>query len=141
MSNDTDAGITTEIPMTFRRRGGKAVIVMPDGSRAIERREALIDNAMVKLLARGHRWHRKLFDGTHAAIEDMAKSENISPSFVSRILRLAYLSPTIVEAILDGKYPAHLTMKDLMEPFPMDWERQAEHFFAEKPVHPAGAQG
>ena len=69
---------------------------------------------MVKLLARGHRWHRKLFDGTHASIEDMAKSENISPSFVSRILRLAYLSPTVVETILDGKYPAHLTMKDLM---------------------------
>ncbi|MEI6834952.1 MAG: hypothetical protein WCL28_13270, partial [bacterium] len=81
------------------------------------------------------------FDGTHASIEDMAKSENISPSFVSRILRLAYLSPTVVEAILDGKYPAHLTMKDLMEPFPMDWAQQAEHFFAEKPVHPAGAQG
>lgn len=54
---------------------------------------------------------------------------------------LAYLSPTIVEAILDGKYPAHLTMKDLMEPFPMDWEQQAEHFFAEKLVHPAEAQG
>ena len=128
MSNDTDAGLTTEIPMTFRRRGGKAVIVMPDGSRAIERREALIDNAMVKLLARGHRWHRKLFDGTHASIEDMAKSENISPSFVSRILRLAYLSPTVIEAILDGKYPAQLTMKDLMEPFPMEWDAQARHF-------------
>jgi hypothetical protein len=128
MSNDTDAGLTTEIPMTFRRRGGKAVIVMPDGSRAIERREALIDNAMIKLLARGHRWHRKLFDGTHASIEDMAKSENISPSFVSRILRLAYLSPTVVEAILDGKYPAQLTMKDLMEPFPMEWDAQARHF-------------
>ena len=132
MSNDTDAGITTEIPMTFRRRGGKAVIVMPDGSRAIERREALIDNAMIKLLARGHRWHRKLFDGTHASIEDMAKSENISPSFVSRILRLAYLSPTIVEAILDGKYPAHLTMKDLMEPFPMDWSMQEKIFLQPK---------
>jgi hypothetical protein len=98
--------------------------------KAIERREALIDNAMVKLIARGHRWHRKLFDGTHASIEDLAKSENISPSFVSRILRLAYLSPTLVEAILDGKYPAHLTMKDLMEPFPMDWEGQREHFFS-----------
>ena len=98
--------------------------------KAIERSEALIDNTMVKLIARGHRWHRKLFDGTHASIEDLAKSENISPSFVSRILRLAYLSPTLVEAILDGKYPAHLTMKDLMEPFPMDWERQREHFFS-----------
>ena len=125
------AGLTTEIPMTFRRRAGKAVIVLPNGERAVERREALIDNAMVKLIARGHRWHRKLFDGTHASIEDLAKSENISPSFVSRILRLAYLSPTLVEAILDGKYPAHLTMKDLMEPFPMEWERQREHFFSQ----------
>ena len=134
MSQDTGAGFTTEIPMTFRRRGGKAVIVLPDGSRAIERREALIDNAMVKLLARGHRWHRKLFDGTHASIEDMAKSENISPSFVSRILRLAYLSPTIVEAILDGKYTAHLTMKDLMEPFPVDWSMQEKIFLSSLPI-------
>lgn len=132
MSTDTEAGFTTEIPMTFRRRGGKAVIVMPDGSRAIERREALIDNAMVKLLARGHRWHRKLFDGTHASIEDMAKSENISPSFVSRILRLAYLSPTVIEAILDGKYPAQITMKDLMEPFPMEWSMQEKIFLQPK---------
>ena len=129
MNDGTHAGLTTEITMTFRRRAGKAVIVLPNGQRAIERREALIDNTMVKLVARGHRWHRKLFDGTHASIEDLAKSENISPSFVSRILRLAYLSPTLVEAILDGKYPAHLTMKDLMEPFPMEWERQREHFF------------
>ena len=45
MSQDTEPGFTTEIPMTFRRRGGKAVIVLPDGSRAIERREALIDKA------------------------------------------------------------------------------------------------
>ncbi len=129
MSEDSRTGLTTEIPMTFRRRAGKAVIVLPNGERAVERREALIDNAMVKLIARGHRWHRKLFDGTHASIEDLAKSENINPSFVSRILRLAYLSPALVEAILDGKYPAHLTMKDLMEPFPMEWERQREHFF------------
>ena len=123
------AGLTTEIPMTFRRRAGKAVIVLPNGERAIKRREALIDNTMVKLIARGHRWHRKLFDGTHASIEDLAKSENISPSFVSRTLRLAYLSPTIVEAILNGQFPAHLTMKRLMDPFPMEWERQREHFF------------
>ena len=106
------------------------MIVLPNGERAVERREALIDNAMVKLIARGHRWHRQLFDGTHASIADIAKSENINPSFVSRVLRLAYLSPTLLEAILDGKYPAHLTMKDLMEPFPMEWERQREHFFS-----------
>jgi hypothetical protein len=60
---------------------------------------------------------------------------------VSLILRLAYMLPTIVEAILDGKYPAYLKMMDLMEPFPMDWDWQAEYFFAQKPVHSAVAQG
>ena len=72
----------------------------------------------------------RIWTVTHASIADIAKSENINPSFVSRVLRLAYLSPTLVEAILDGKYPAHLTMKDLMAPFPMEWERQREHFFS-----------
>jgi hypothetical protein len=56
------------------------------------------------------------------------------------ILRLAYLSPAIIEAILNGQFPAHLTMKRLIAPFPMEWGRQEEHFFAEKPVHSAGAQ-
>ena len=37
----------------------------------------------------------------------------------------------VVEAILNGKYLAHLTMKDLMEPFPLEWDRQREHFFSE----------
>ena len=131
MNDGTHAGLTTEITMTFRRRAGKAVIVLPNGERAVERREALIDNAMVKLVARGHRWHRQLFDGTHASIADIAKSENINPSFVSRVLRLAYLSPTIVEAILNGQFPAHLTMKRLIAPFPMEWGRQREHFFGQ----------
>ena len=71
----------------------------------------------------------RIWTVTHASIEDLAKSENISPSFVSRILRLAYLSPTIVEAILNGQFPAHLTMKRLIAPFPMEWGRQREHFF------------
>ena len=128
-NEDVAFSSTTKIPMTFRRRAGKAVIVLPNGERAIERREALIDNAMVKLVARGHRWHRQLFDGTHASIADIAKSENINPSFVSHILRLVYQSPTIVEAILNGQFPAHLTMKRLIAPFPMEWGRQREHFF------------
>jgi len=88
-----------------------------------------------------HRLHRKLIDFSDSSIDELADAESINTSYVSRVLRTAYLSPVIVEAILDGKYPAHLTMKNLMEPFPMDWDRQAEHFFAEKPSHTAGAQG
>ena len=115
---------TTHIPMTFRPRGGKTVIVLPDGSRGVVRREATIDNTMIKVIARGFRWQRLLSDGTYATIEDLAAAEKINPSYVSRILRLAYLSPVVVQAILDGKHPAWLTMKDLLRPLPSDWAEQ-----------------
>jgi hypothetical protein len=114
----------TDIPMSFRPRGGRTVIVLPDGSRGVVRREATIDNTMIKVIARGFRWHRLLYDGTYATIEDLAAAEKINPSYVSRILRLAYLSPVVVQAILDGKHPARLTMKDLLKPLPSDWAKQ-----------------
>lgn len=103
-------------------------MVLPDGTRAIERKEAIVDSTMVKIIARGHRWHRLLADGSYATIEDLAAAEKINPSYVSRVTRLAFLSPAITEAILEGKQPAHLTMKDLMEPFPMDWKQQEKKF-------------
>jgi hypothetical protein len=86
------------------------------------------NDAMVKVIARAFGWHRLLSDGVYATLDDLAKGEKINPSYVSRITRLAFLSPKIVEAILDGRHPAHVTMKDLMQPFPLDWERQQEHF-------------
>ena len=138
--NDGKDGFITNIPMTFKKRSGKAIIVLPNGERAITRREAIIDNSMIKVIARAHRWQRKLLDGTHSSIDDLSRAEKITASYVSRVLRLAYLSPTIVEAILDGKYPAHLTLKDLMEPFPLEWDRQVAHFFIVKPAHPGSAQ-
>ena len=121
----------TDIPMFFRPRGGRTVIVRPDGSRGVVRREAIIDNTMIKVIARGFRWQRLLYDGTYATIEDLAAAEKINPSYVSRILRLAYLSPVVVQAILDGKHPAWLTMRHLLEPFPADWKQQEKKLLAQ----------
>lgn len=118
----------TDIPMSFRPRGGRTVVVLPDGSRGVVRREATIDNTMIKVIARGFRWHRLLYDGTYATIEDLAAAEKINPSYVSRIQRLAYLSPRVVQAILDGSHPAWLTMKDLLRPLPSDWAEQERLF-------------
>jgi hypothetical protein len=110
--------------MAFRSRGGKTVIVLPDGSRGVVRREATIDNTMVKVIARAFRWQRLLYNGTYATIEDLAIAEKINPSYISRVLRLAFLSPKVVQAILDGKQPAWLTMKDLLRPHPNNWPEQ-----------------
>jgi hypothetical protein len=40
------------------------------------------------------------------------------------VLRLTLLAPDIVEAILDGQQPEGMTLPSLMEPFPVEWQRQ-----------------
>jgi len=120
--------ISIEIPMTFKKRGGRKVIVLPDGSHGHPSPAATIDNAMVKAIARAFRWQRMLENGTYTCLDDIARSEKISASFVSRYHRLVLLAPDIVEAILDGKQPAQLTMKDLLVPFPVEWARQRDDF-------------
>jgi hypothetical protein len=46
--------------------------------------------------------------------------------FISRVIRLALLAPDIVELVLAGKQPAHLTLRDLMGPFTVEWAGQRE---------------
>ena len=128
MSEPSKPGPKTDVPMKFRIRGGKTVMVLPDGNRAIERKDVIVDNAMVKVIARGLRWHRLLSEGVYNTIEDLSTAEKINPSYVSRVTRTAFLAPAIVEAIMEGRHPAHLTMKDLLEPFPAEWGRQNAHF-------------
>lgn len=116
--------ISVDVPMTFKKRGGRKVIVLPDGTQGNPALRATIDNTMVKALARAFRWQALLENGTYGCIEDIARGERIGASFVSRIVRLALLAPDIVDAVLDGRQPAHLTLKDLMVPFPVEWKEQ-----------------
>ncbi len=116
--------ISVDLPMTFKRRGGRKVIVLPDGTQGNPAPRATIDNTMIKAIARAFRWQRLLENGTYGCLEDIAKAEKIGASFLSRIIRLALLAPDIVEAILAGKQPANLTLKDLMAPFPVEWAGQ-----------------
>jgi hypothetical protein len=81
---------------------------------------------MVKAIARAFRWQSMLENETYGCLEEIGKPEKIAPSFVSRVIRLALLAPDIVEAILSGRQPAHLTLRDLMGPFPVEWDRQRE---------------
>mgnify|MGYP001419314996 CR=1 FL=1 len=120
--------VSVEIPMTFKKRGGRKVIVLPDGSHGNPVPMATIDNTMIKAIARAFRWQRLLENGTYGCLDEIAKAEKIGPSFVSRVIRLALLAPDIVEAVLAGKQPASLTLKDLMLPFPVEWAGQRVQF-------------
>ncbi len=124
-----DDTVTLRVPMAFARHGGRKVIIAPDVS--VESPGAAlplkrIDNTMVKALARAFRWQRLLDTGDYGSIAELADSESLNRSYVSRILRLTLLAPDIVEAILDGRQSEQLTLKAILEPFTAEWARQRE---------------
>jgi hypothetical protein len=112
------------IPMRFQRRGGRKRIVAPDGSEIASTKKPQPDGTLVKALARAWRWQRMLDEGVYATVSDIGDAENISKSYVSRILRLALLAPDIVEAILVGKADQSLMLERLERPLPSSWEEQ-----------------
>jgi len=116
--------MTVRVPMKFQVRGGRKLVVTPDGSPSWAKPRKRINNAMVKALARAFRWQKLLADGTYATIEEIADAEKINPSYISRVLRLTLLSPEIVEAILDGRQSPALTMAKILKPFPLKWRDQ-----------------
>jgi len=122
--NPDGTTMTVRVPMKFRVRGGRKLVVTPDGSPSWAEPRKRIDNVMVKALARAFRWQKLLENGTHATIEEIANAEKINSSYISRILRLTLLSPKIVEMILDGRQPLSLTIRMLQNKFSLEWDIQ-----------------
>jgi hypothetical protein len=117
--------LTVHVPMTFRRRGGRKLIVAPDGSAMpMAPSRAQIDNVLLKALARAVRWQRLLDHGTCSTIKEIASKEKIDPSYVGDVLRLTLLAPDIVEMILDGRQPPTLQFETLRKSLPLLWEEQ-----------------
>jgi hypothetical protein len=119
--------ITVRVPISIRKRGGRKVVLAPDGStgaRALFCQR--VDSVTVKAIARAFRWRDMLEHGRLSTIAEIAAAEAINASYVGRVLRLTLLAPAIVEEILDGKQSADMTLAALMEPFPIEWELQRQ---------------
>ena len=113
------------VPARLKRMGKETrMIVNGIGPQA---REARPDPSLIKLIVRAHALHEKLMT-ENVGICDIAQSEGVHHSHVSRLIRLAFLSPEITEAILDGRQPPGLTAAKLMRVsrLPLEWRAQRE---------------
>ena len=118
--------ITVRVPISIRKRGGRKVVLAPDGTLMATQKLVChqVDNAIVKAIARAYRWRDMLESGRHATIKEIANDERINESYIARVLRLTLLAPNIVEAILRGDHSAAITLATLMRPFPITWVDQ-----------------
>jgi hypothetical protein len=114
--------LVIHVPMKFQRRGGRKIIVAPNGNTlsTLARRSG-IDNVLVKALARAFRWQKMLERGSDGSIKELAEREGVDKSYVGYVLRLNLLAPDVAEMILDGLQPPALQFNKLRKPFPVEW--------------------
>jgi hypothetical protein len=125
--------LVVRIPLPVQRRGTRKLVVGPDGAPWSGPR-VVVDNTIVKALARAHRWKTMLESGEYASPTELAKAEKINFSYLCRVLRLTLLAPAIVEALLDGKHSSRLQLSDLLRPIPLIWTEQLDKL--EEPTQP-----
>jgi len=113
---------TVRVPLAVRKRGGRKLVVTPGST--MSRGQSGADSTSVKALARALRWRRMMETARYGTLHKFAAAENINSCYISRLLRLTLLAPAIVESIMDGRQPEGMTLPGLMEPFPVDWDRQ-----------------
>ena len=123
--------MTIHVPLSFRRRGGRKLIVSPAGYEQGAPARPRVDGPLLKALVRAFRWKDMLEHGRFATVNELAAAEHINASYVAHVLRLTLLAPDIVEAILDGRQPPTMQLQPLIRKgFPVEWERQRPWFGA-----------
>ena len=126
-----NAPVTTRvfIPLTIRKRNGRPKI-MPPADMAPE--TGGVDPHILKAIAKAWSWRRKLEGGAFSTMSDIAEAENVTPAYVGRMLKLAYLAPPVLEKLLIARVSPVVSVKELVEVTELPWAEQAGVVFADQ---------
>jgi site-specific DNA recombinase len=119
-----EAVLSRFVPMRMKRRGVEMRLVIDGGAPSASR----VDLPLLKAVARAHRWSNDLISGEARSIGGIARCERVTARYLRRGMRLAFLSPGIVEAIAEGRQPVDLTALALLEriDLPPFWSAQEQ---------------
>ncbi|MEM9900083.1 MAG: recombinase family protein [Pseudomonadota bacterium] len=110
--------LSIEAPFALRRRGVEGKVVLGDRSQGP-------DLTLLRALANAHAWIADLRAGT--PLSEIAAQTGHSDSYIRTRAQLAFLSPTIQQAILAGRQPPDLTLQRIVrKPVPLSWQAQAQ---------------
>lgn len=80
------------------------------------------DSKLLQAVVRAHAWLRDLKGGKYSSIEDLADAAKLHPKVVRKNLRLAFLAPSIMASILEGRSP--ISLPDVPQRLPLGWGEQ-----------------
>ena len=115
--------LTRFVPVQMKRRGVEMRMVL-EGDSSPSR----IDLPLLKAVARARRWSDELISGHIGSVDELARREGIDRRSVRRLIPLGFLSPRVVEAIVEGRQPPDLTVMALTQriDLPLVWNAQEQ---------------
>jgi DNA invertase Pin-like site-specific DNA recombinase len=114
--------LTLKIPVQLARVGEQMKLLVED---ADDNREP--DMALLRVLTRAYDVQQRLCDDPTLKVREIASHEQITSNYLYVVLRLRWLAPDIVTAIVNGRQPRQLSTKRLMRlaaKLPTDWAAQ-----------------
>ncbi len=104
--------------VNLHRKRGSVKFFAPEEYKAEE------CNPLYTSIIQAFAWQEKM-KKENIILEELAKQEGLSREFVGKTLRLTYLAPDIITAIIDGVYPKTLSLaKILNSAIPILWSEQ-----------------
>jgi hypothetical protein len=89
--------VTIRMPIRLQRRGGRKLIMTPEGVAAPARKPSC-DETLTKALVQAHRWRRRIKSGRPRSMTDLAEQERVAVAYVCRLLPLTCLAAEGAEA-------------------------------------------
>jgi site-specific DNA recombinase len=77
--------------------------------------------SLIRSIVRAHAWIRHFHEDTYVSVEALAEANRVHPKVVRQVLRLAFLSPDVTSAIIDGRQPAGLSLARIPKLLPLQW--------------------
>src|ERR1700736_5729757 len=119
----SDSAVELTAAVAVKRCGAETKLVLP--GLAQQNHSSRCDPALIKAIARGRAWFEELATGRARSLQELAQRDGISRRYIRRLIGLAFLSPELVEAILQGRQAVELTATRLTElDLSLDWTEQ-----------------
>ena len=123
--SEAPATIRVVIPLQVRRRNGRPRIEPPaDFDDAPDE-----DPRTLRAIARAWDWRRRLERGEAGTLGDIALAEKVTVPFVSRMVRLAYLAPAVLDGLLVHRQASALSLDRLAQAAVAPWTEQPQRVF------------
>jgi hypothetical protein len=121
--NRGHSGLTGFVPMKMKRRGIELRLVLEGDSVS-----GRVDLPLLRAVARASRWSDELVSGRARSVDEIAGREDLDRRSVRRLIPLGFLSPKVIEAIVEGRQPPDLTAMRLTRriDLPLLWNAQEQ---------------